>query len=474
MQPLYDPKALSDSLELDYVQRPRQVHRWMRLFTWGAGLAAVLYAGWTILPANHDQLQAGPLSTPHAMFNQDCGKCHTVAFATAARLVPSGHGMVSAPDPACLQCHPKLDHNSAVPAVDCTSCHKEHRGDVLLARTSDLHCTECHARFKNTYSDHPFEIVASIATHPEFALWRAKEAVDPGNVEFNHAFHLDLREEDSRVINKPAVRQLQQLQCAYCHQEQTSGGSRWEAESGKWPAGRGNYMKPIEFDRHCQQCHRLQLPLKLLSDDIPDVLKTPVRAFQKAPVMHPAKGQTASMVRAATRERYLKFAQENAGVLKLPSMPFEDWQVLPGLQRRGEPATQGQMDWVNDQWKQAEALFFDKTGGCAHCHAGSAKKERGADGLPDFGQPRIPRRWFEHAIFDHQAHRLLQCTACHEGATTSENRKDVLMPKLASCQACHQARTGFARADCLECHQFHHHDGSEAWQGKMKIEDCKR
>ena len=386
-------------------------------------------------------------------------------FATATRLVPNGQATLSVPDCACTQCHPKLEHNSPPSLGSCSSCHKEHRGDILLTRPGDRHCTDCHAKL-----DSPSERkVSSFAAHPEFAVWRAKEAVDPGNVEFNHALHLGLREEDSRAINKPAVHDLQKMQCAYCHQEQTAGGGRWELESGKWPVGRGNFMKPIQFDQHCQQCHPLLLPLK--TEKVPAPLKASVEAFLRMPIMHPAKGQSAWNVRAAARERYLKFAQDNGAVLKLPRVALDQWQVLPGLPRRGEPVTQGQWDWANERWQEGEKLLFDTKAGCAHCHAEAAKKVRGPDGLPDFGSPKIPRRWFEHASFDHQAHGFLDCNACHTKAATSDNRKDVLIPKLASCQACHQERSGFAKADCLECHQFHHREGSEAWQGKLRIED---
>src|SRR4051794_26832096 len=150
MPPLYDPKALPDSLEVDYVERPRSLTRWMRRCTWGAGGLALLYVAWILWPSNHAALQAGPVSTPHAMFNQDCGKCHTEALATATRLLP-GQAISSVSDSACLQCHAAPHHQKDIHSDGCVNCHKEHRGHVALARPNDRHCTACHANFHDTY-----------------------------------------------------------------------------------------------------------------------------------------------------------------------------------------------------------------------------------------------------------------------------------------------------------------------------------
>jgi predicted CXXCH cytochrome family protein len=229
MPSLCDPKALTDTLELDYVDRPRPLGLWLRRGIWSAGGLALLCVAWMLWPIHHTALQAGPLSTPHAIFNQDCAKCHTEAFATATRLMPGEHGYYSTPDRACLQCHPAPDHNPDVKVEKCASCHKEHRGHQLLARSSDLLCTNCHATLKETFGHlRQFENVASFAAHPEFALWRNKVA-DPGTVEFNHKKHLQLRVEDNLTPIKSEVAILQQQKCAYCHQ----------------PDAAGKYMQPI-------------------------------------------------------------------------------------------------------------------------------------------------------------------------------------------------------------------------------------
>jgi hypothetical protein len=86
---------------------------------------------------------------------------------------------------------------------------------------------------------------------------------------------------------------------------------------------------------------------------VPDQLQAAILAFNKDPVAHPRKEQTTFHVRAIVRERYLRFAQNNANLLKLDVVPLQEWIVLPGLSRTGEPATETQMAWVNEQCKQA-------------------------------------------------------------------------------------------------------------------------
>jgi hypothetical protein len=49
---------------------------------------------------------------------------------------------------------------------------------------------------------------------------------------------------------------------------------------------------------------------------------------------------------------------------------------------------------------------------------------------------------------------MTKCITCHEAAPQSEATTDVLLPKVATCRKCHDAR-GTASPSCLECHLFH-------------------
>jgi hypothetical protein len=448
MSAWYRPKELSEALELDYVRRPRPLGRWLRRATWAAGAAALICVAWLLWPSHHTALQAGPVAEPHALFGRDCTRCHTNLFATAERFVP-GQEAYSVPDQACLQCHPGPAHNPLVAADRCASCHKEHRGHEALARPGDRHCTDCHAHLRTKYGNTcPYEDVADFASHPEFALWRTDRPVDGGNVAFSHKKHLDLR--TSHDVNAAEVDRLRHLGCGYCHQ----------------PDEAGKYMKPICYDKHCQACHPLLLPAD--TTPVTEVLRPALRAFQQQPVGHPKPGQGAGYVRAAVLERYGKFAREQGPLLKLQVVPDELWRLAPGLSHPVPPVTPAQLDWVNAQWKNAERLLFDKSAGCALCHPQILKADR--ELVPELAlvrrsKPAIPTRWLPHSVFDHHAHRGLACVACHAGAEMSQSRADVLMPKVSDCRVCHQGGRGAARADCLECHRFHHGGGD--WQGRL-------
>jgi len=70
-------------------------------------------------------------------------------------------------------------------------------------------------------------------------------------------------------------------------------------------------------------------------------------------------------------------------------------------------------------------------------------------------------------VFDHRAHRSVNCVDCHAAALTSSATSDVLSPNLdtgtKSCVSCHKPDVDSftagvhrgATSDCISCHQFH-------------------
>src|SRR5262245_30726542 len=99
-------KDLPQWIELDYYRRARPLRRWRRLLTWAVFLscaAAVVAA--TFLTRASRLVQAGPVSSAHAMFNDDCGQCHQERFQTAKKLLPGNADVHAVPDQACTRCH---------------------------------------------------------------------------------------------------------------------------------------------------------------------------------------------------------------------------------------------------------------------------------------------------------------------------------------------------------------------------------
>jgi len=60
--------------------------------------------------------------------------------------------------------------------------------------------------------------------------------------------------------------------------------------------------------------------------------------------------------------------------------------------------------------------------------------------FPTVEKTAIPERWLPFSTFDHKAHSILTCVACHEAAPHSKETKDVLLPSIGSCRNCHLSR----------------------------------
>jgi hypothetical protein len=491
--PLRTPKTLSSWLQLDYFDRPRPL-RWL---WWPAVVAALLlagaYAAWSIAarPAN---LQAGPLSDAHAMFNDDCRQCHVGAFHTAARLLTHDPAVRSVTDDACLKCHGgAVHHANAVEHRACASCHREHRGRHALVRVEDGHCTSCHANLKTadgTLNFAPHVAAFAEGRHPPF-----HDRKDSGTVHFNHAAHLgpsgvleidwaqlglqgrQARKQKAGVVFLGAgekEKRRRHLQCQDCHQ----------------PDAAGRFMLPIRFEQHCQSCH--PLAVQLVGPWTPSNKEQVAAAgrFSRTPAPHPspyalpgampggpdaAEGRNpALLVRGVLRDRLTRFIQEPANAKAfLGFEPPPPPRPIPGT-RRAAPLPEAGHDWVNGQLDEVERLLFDGAGGCRYCHTEKTAPDKRPTGLPKYHPAGIPERWFDlkgNTTFSHKSHRMLACTECHEKAPASRLTADVLMPPMDVCLKCHDARAARARSDCVECHTYHGPARRRQFRGEMKLDD---
>ena len=125
--------------------------------------------------------------------------------------------------------------------------------------------------------------------------------------------------------------------------------------------------------------------------------------------------------------------------------------------------------WVAERVAEAEQLLWRKT--CKECH--SLNYPAGA-ALPEVGRSNIPVRWMRHAAFNHEKHRMMDCTSCHAGVPASQETSDVLVPGIQTCQQCHHPGAQAAEARCFECHTYHDWSKQKPVKGRYKLSELFR
>ena len=452
------PRSLGSWLELDYFRRRTLFRGW-----WGGSLLVALVAalaafGVMLQASGRATFQAGPLSTPHAMFQDRCEVCHTDFGKTFTRLW-RGDKVASVPDDACISCHQGSHHNPPHAEMGtCVSCHREHRGHAALVRIPDSTCVTCHDDLRRKDgSSSPFEgHVVSFddrGGHPPFRLWSGAKEKDAGTLKFNHAVHLV----EKGVLVQRNPEQYQKLECANCHEID----------------GAGRNMKAISYDTHCKKCHPLSVRLDGKWSD--PALTGAVNAFAALPLRHPGKTESPAEVRSALRDRLTRLIQTDIGPQLLDLGRRKAMPRFP-YPPDSAPIAERQFAWVGNQLAESERLLFDGPGGCKHCHTVEQPAASRADRLPVLSPSMIRDRWWDHAKFKHDTHRMLSCEECHE-AKHSKATSDILLPGIDLCLRCHNAKASHAtaRSDCVECHVYHAKSQKEAREkGTWRLEDVLR
>jgi hypothetical protein len=495
---LHNAKSLPEALELDVHKRPRAFRRWGWWIIVGSFPGALLLFVGLYYSQGQDRLyQAGPLTQPHAMLQQNCQVCHTQAFATLGRLLPGGAGSHSVPDAACVQCHQGPRHQShLLPEKEghCVECHREHRGHDALVRLPDGQCVQCHGsearlaeavggREKLKWDLRP---VGSWDGHPDFKpRWENTpengRPTDPGTLRFNHHKHLHTADPrglpmlDEKMFagqwKEAAPRPeptWKKLTCTDCHQADEAG----------------RYMKPVTYDQHCRQCHPLYARPSV---DLPENNKA--RAALAELVLKPVPHREPEVVRGVLWDRLLELIRANKEDLKLPAvkeeplLPLGDgWPRPPGV---SAPEQQLAARWRAEMEEQLfDVLDADRQDlpsrlrGCQYCHVQEKRRNVAAGELPHYLPSRINERrfpllgrdssrWLPFGSFKHDSHRLLNCQACHD-KEQSTRTAEISMPTVGSCRQCHGTQTGAsARGNCLECHLYHPDKGEK--NGRLAI-----
>jgi hypothetical protein len=437
-------KKLAQRIDLQYFARPHPLRRWRFLLSLLVPVAALVWFLSQRATGAQKVYSSGPLSTSHAVFTSRCNLCH---------LVQAGAFFEHVADKECLTCHDAPVHNARqVFTPECGSCHVEHKGALLLARTSEAACTQCHAslRTRTGSPQYASEIPGFDGNrHPEFAC-RRPGATDPGKVKLNHYAHL-----------QPKLTGPQgpvQMQCSDCH--------RVSGQEGRWPYALGvepkpappapslaafrtvhgrAHMAPIEYVKQCAGCHVGDLQFDARFND---------------PVPH----DKPEVVHAFLVKRFTDYLAAR------PSAINEGWippkLVAARMPMPIETPPHTPPEWLAYQVNHSERLLWNK--GCKLCHT----MEYGAGPLPQVAKSNIPQRWMKNAEFSHDAHRMMACTSCHTQAPSSRDTADVLVPGIKVCQQCHReagAKANAAEGRCFECHNYHQWTNEQPIKGNFTV-----
>jgi hypothetical protein len=434
-------KRLAQRIDPQYFTRSHPLRRWLFLLSVLSVTAAALYAVWLWLAHDSRPYSSGPMSAAHAILTPRCSDCH---------VEQGGFFSAQVSDRACLVCHDGPIHHANQPFTpNCSSCHEEHKGRIRLAATPDTSCTRCHASLKIVGATTQFasNITSFTANHPQFAAVRPGYP-DPGTIKLNHVVHLKPK---LKGPNGPV-----QLECADCHRTlAASHGWRFSLEqpapvsvaprfSPPSQVATRAYMAPISYARHCGGCHPLQFDKRFTESvphDTPEVVHAfLMKKFQDYLAAHPAE---------------LRVTASNRNLPRKPMLAAV-WTLSP-------------QQWASERVAESEQLLWRKT--CKECHSLSF-----SDGslLPAVTRSSVTARWFQHAVFDHEQHRMSTCTSCHPRALTSQETVDVLLPGIATCRQCHLPGADAAESRCFECHTYHDWSKEKEVGGKFTLSDLPR
>lgn len=374
--------------------------------------------------------QSGAISSPHKHFGKNCNSCHIKAFEAV-------------PDRACVQCHanttvhadPDLFDLHKIQDVRCASCHKEHSGTEFLIRRDQFLCSDCHRDLRHLvdtdlenisdFSEHHAEFKPLLFTNVNSSIsggrvsalnkWQ-RVSLDSADVHhetgirFPHDVHLDVNGLDSPTGTKT-------LQCSSCHQTDASG----------------RYMKPLEFEKHCQSCHRLTFDSNTPDRELPhssfDNLSTTLDEYYAF---------------MALRGSYEDDDESTPAIITARRIPGKE---LTPEQR------QVALTWAKEKAADVkEEIIEFRT--CGVCH----KVERDTDKASGWSVPavQISQRWFTKGAFDHAAHLTTACEDCHQ-ASHAKRSEDVILTGIKVCRDCHggENASNKIKSSCVSCHVFH-------------------
>lgn len=474
--------------------------RWKRWLGIAGLLAGLAYGGWMLSPLGAKQMSTGPLSKSHHAWNETgCDNCHV----DYTSIKPTGYvfdkeNAIKQNNSKCNSCHLMSDHYSSsmqpgkLAMESCVQCHHEHLGfNHDLLDIADESCVRCHKDLSQYAKDQSkqFYSITSFdpsGGHPKFPTLDGQDGKekpkDPGTISFSHVQHMRLGQPrkpgdataktfkslGARFQDQYQDRQQDgfvQLTCGDCHQRDhkvdgfgamelyvpnfKAMGAKGNAEPIPLQSNEHVLYKPVEFSRHCQACHQLDVPHELDFKDI-DRLTTIVETQQSQRKTESANRENIRMDPQDEDNR--RFEQSNSG------------ENLVELLKQKDP-------------KAKKTLFL--TYGCNKCHQYSNDDAPNSNVTNIVMPSSIKSQWLKDATFTHGSHLNVNCQECHNMELDSDKAPDAMNPPLGghasqiliggveTCRNCHvvdekvraekQAKNvNIATADCIDCHRYHH------------------
>ena len=478
----YTTKTRAKRIALEYFKLPHPFRRAKFLLSIALPVVVAVALGGFAIRGDHRLYNSGPVSAAHTMFGARCGECHAAAPTTAG-VASRAAFFVPVSDQTCSVCHegPKHQESQAFTPA-CSSCHFEHKGRERLVDLGDRQCTQCHDNLVINQDRKPQDRTPKFAAritgfpsdHPQFSAtltWPnpadpknkreqrmnldAAGLTDPAETCLNHETHFkpgrvpreEAWQKRAGVIDTPKG---PGLGCTFCHE----------------PDGRQAYMTPVNYAKHCAECHPLtfddgKFPGALAPHDTPEV----VRAFLRKKYSESPAGERPPRAEAKTAEEegggrssrrlgrrddakddaptgFSSFKDAEAALVFRNKKKRDTCLYCHTLTVPGTPRTLARCGETDEQ-KQTEAIEKVRAG------------LKDGDRLPEVVATNMQARWLPHSRFSHRAHRPLACASCHDRALASTTTAEVLVPKIATCRECHRDAGG-ARAACVECHVYHH------------------